>query len=86
LRIQPQLRQPPQNRIEGDLAFQASQSRAEAKMRGPPECKVLIVLARDIQEIGLWKSFGVAVASPHYRDYGLTLLDALSSEFDIGRS
>ena len=84
LRIQLQLRQPPQNRIEGDLAFEASQSRAETKMGSPPECQMAIVLACDIQAIGFGKSFWIAIASSHDCDYSLTLSDTLSSEFDIG--
>ena len=86
LRIQPQLRQPPQNRLKGDLAFQPSQRRPKTKMRGPPESQMLIVLARDVQHIGFWESFRIAIARAHDRDYSLALSNLLASEFDIGRS
>src|ERR1700752_81749 len=83
LRIQPQLRQSPQNHIECDLALQSGQGCAETKVRGPTECQMLVVLSCDIQPIGFRKSFRIAVASPHYRDYSLTLSNELSSQIDI---
>src|ERR1700751_3877972 len=44
---------------------------------------MLVVLSCDIQPIGFRKSFRIAVASPHYRDYSLTPSNELSSQIDI---
>ena len=55
-------------------------------MRSPSKCKMLIILARDVQCIGFWESFRIAIARAHHRDYGLTLSNLLASKFDIGGS
>src|ERR1700722_14272842 len=45
---------------------------------------MLIAFPRDVQNIWFWKSFRIAVARRHHRDYSLALSDALPSESDIG--
>ena len=50
---QREVRQTPQQRGKGDLPFHAGERRAEAEMRRPAESEVAIVLAREIEPVGI---------------------------------
>src|SRR5204863_7781095 len=64
--------------FKADLPFDARKRCAEAKMRCPPEREMPVVLARDVETIGLWEAFWVAVSRCHHGDCGLPLANLLA--------
>ena len=55
----------------------------KTKVCRPPEGHVTIILALDIQAIGVWKPFGIAVRCTHHCDHSLALANLLSAQLDI---
>src|SRR5690348_7257793 len=81
--LERQIGQPSQDGFKGDLALEPRQRSAEAKMRGPSERYVAVVLARDVQAVRIGETLRIAVGSAHYRNHRLALPDLSSAHFEI---
>ena len=80
-RIQLEIRKAPQNRRERDLTLESCQVSTETKVSSPSECYVSIIVALNVQPIGLSEALGIAVRRAHDSDHSLALTNLLPSEF-----
>ena len=70
----------PEQGLEGDLALDPRERGAEAEVGRPPEGDVAVVLAGEVEPVGIREPFGVAVGRAHDRDHRLALADHAVAE------
>src|SRR5580704_6942126 len=81
--FQLKVRKPLQDGCEGNLSFHSGQRSSETEMGSEAECDVTVVLAADVEPVGIGKALRIPVGCAHYRDHGLPLADLFSAHFDI---
>src|SRR5437660_12278166 len=65
--------QPSQHQLKGNLTFDARQGRTEAEVRRPPERKMPVVGAGNVQAVRISKPLRISIPCGHYRNYSLPL-------------
>src|SRR5919197_2723616 len=66
--------------LQGDLALDPRERRAEAKVRGPAEGEMAVVGAPEIEAIRVGESLGIAVGGADHGKHGLPLANQLAAE------
>src|SRR5436309_1370390 len=73
-----------QHRPEGDLPLDPRERRAEAEVSGPAEGEVTVVLAGNVETIGVGEALGIAVGRAHHRNDYLARADLAPAHLHIG--
>src|SRR5262245_12071287 len=82
-RREAQAREAVQDGVDGDLAFQAGERRAQAEVRSVAEGDMPIIRARDVEAVGIEELRRVAIRGGQADRDALPLWERLPAEFQI---
>jgi len=68
---------------DGDLSFEARELAADAEMRAGAEGQMLVVLAADVEHIGILELLGIAIGGAQHAKNRRLLEDADAADFDL---
>src|SRR5688500_7366518 len=78
-----QVRQAAQQCVDGDLRFHSRQRGAEAEVTAAAEREVLIVVAADVETVGIGKDGGITIGGGDGGEDDVAALERLSAELEI---
>ncbi len=81
--FQAQIGHAAQNALERYLAFDARYCGAKAEMTRPGERQVPVILAADIEAIGIREPLWITVRRSHHRNDRLALLDSFPTQHHV---
>src|SRR5881628_3460769 len=78
-----ELREPPHERVDGDLPFHAREGSAEAEVNAPAEGDVAVVGPGEVETIRVGELGGIAIRSADEGHHHLTLADRPAADRDV---